>query len=65
MKGVKMLNILWPILIIISYVYAFFSGNIENINNGIFKSCEEAVNLTITFFGTITLWCRNYANCTG
>lgn len=52
-----MLNILWPILIIISYVYAFFSGNIENINNGIFESCKDAVQLTITFFGTITLWC--------
>lgn len=52
-----MLNILWPIFIIVSYAYACFSGNLENINNGIFSSCSDAVELTITFFGTITLWC--------
>ena len=51
-----MLNILWPIFIIISYIYACFSGNIENINIGIFDSCKSAVELTITFLGTITLW---------
>ncbi len=52
-----MLNILWPIFIIVSYVYSCFSGNVNNINNGIFESCKSAVELTITFFGTITLWC--------
>ena len=52
-----MLNILWPIFIIISYVYSCFSGNINDVNNGIFESCKSAVELTITFFGTITLWC--------
>ncbi len=51
-----MLNILWPIFIIISYMYSCFSGNIENINNSIFESCKTAVELTITFLGTITLW---------
>ncbi len=52
-----MLNILWPIFIIISYIYALFSGNLEKVNNGIFESASSAVQLTITFFGTITLWC--------
>ncbi len=52
-----MLNILWPIFIVISYVYALFSGNIQNVNNGIFESASSAVELTLTFFGTITLWC--------
>ena len=52
-----MLNILWPIFIVISYIYALFSGNIQNVNNGIFESASSAVELTITFFGTITLWC--------
>lgn len=52
-----MLNILWPVFIIISYVYALFSGNLEKINNGIFESASSAVELTLTFFGTITLWC--------
>ncbi|MCI8519795.1 MAG: hypothetical protein HFJ51_07260 [Clostridia bacterium] len=52
-----MLNILWPIFIIISYAYSLVSGNLEKINNGIFESASSAVELTITFFGTITLWC--------
>ena len=52
-----MLNILWPILIIISYIYAFLSGNLEKINNGIFESSKSAVDLCITFIGTLTLWC--------
>lgn len=52
-----MLNIIWPFFIIISYIYSVFSGHIDDINNSIFDSCKSAVELTITFFGTITLWC--------
>ena len=51
-----MLNIIWPIFIIISIIYALISGNIENSSNGIFDSMNSAVNLTITFFGTSCLW---------
>ncbi len=52
-----MLNIIWPLFIIISYIYACFSGNLGNINTGIFDSAKTAVELCLTFFGTITLWC--------
>ena len=51
-----MLNILWPIVIIVSIIYSIFSGNIEATNNAVFKSAEEAIQLVITFFGTICLW---------
>lgn len=51
-----MLNILWPIFIIISIVYAIFSGNIENLNNSIFESTESAVSLTLTLLGMTCLW---------
>jgi len=51
-----MLNILWPIFMIISIVYAIFSGNIENLNNSIFESAESAVNLTLTLLGMTCLW---------
>ncbi len=51
-----MLNILWPIFIIISIVYAIFSGNIESLNNSIFESTESAVNLTLTLLGMTCLW---------
>lgn len=51
-----MLNIIWPLFIIISFIYAFFSGNIENVSNGIFISLTEVVNLCLTFLGTMCLW---------
>ncbi len=51
-----MLNILWPIFIIVSYIYGIFTGNVSNINNSVFESCENAVKLTITFLGTMCLW---------
>ena len=51
-----MLNIIWPLFIIISYSYSIISGNINEINNSIFDSAKSAVELTITFFGTICLW---------
>ena len=50
-----MLNIIWPIFIIISVVYAFFSGNVENVSNGIFTILEDVICLYITFFGTMFL----------
>ena len=51
-----MLNILWPVFIILSYIYAIISGKIEEINNGLFTSLQETVELTLTFLGTICLW---------
>mgnify|MGYP001623914707 CR=1 FL=1 len=51
-----MLNIVWPIFIIISFSYAIFSGNVQNLNSSIFESIESAVNLSITMLGTMCLW---------
>jgi len=51
-----MLNILWPIFIIISFVYAILTGNVQSVNNSIFESTASAVQLSITFLGTICLW---------
>ena len=51
-----MLNKIWPFFIIISFIYAIYSGNIFNINNAIFDSAEQTVNLCLTLLGTICLW---------
>ncbi len=51
-----MLNFIWPIFIILSFSYAIFSGNLQNLNSGIFESTESAVNLSITMLGTMCLW---------
>lgn len=51
-----MLNFIWPIFIIVSCTYGILTGKVNEINNSIFASIEDAVQLTITFFGTICLW---------
>ena len=51
-----MLNILWPIFILISVIYACFFGKIDDLNKSIFESLESATTLIITFFGTICFW---------
>lgn len=51
-----MLNIVWPVFIIISFTYAIFSGNLENLNTSIFESTSDAVNLSISLLGTMCLW---------
>lgn len=51
-----MLNRIWPIFIIVSCSYGIFTGRINEINNSIFNSASEAVNLCIIFLGTICLW---------
>ena len=51
-----MLNILWPIFIIISVIYAICSGNLEGLNKSIFESAESAVSLTLTLIGMTCLW---------
>lgn len=51
-----MLNIIWPVFIILSFSYAIFSGNLETLNTSIFESTSDAVNLCIQLLGTICLW---------
>lgn len=51
-----MLNIVWPIFIIISFSYAILSGNLDKLNSSIFDSVNDAVNLCIQLLGTICLW---------
>lgn len=51
-----MLNVIWPVFIIISFVYAILVGNVEEVNKSIFDSAGSAVELSITFLGTMCLW---------
>lgn len=51
-----MLNIIWPIFIIASIVYAIVTGNLESINNSIFEVGENTINLILTLLGTVCLW---------
>ena len=51
-----MLNKIWPFFIIISFIYAIYSGNIFKINNAIFESTDQTIELCLTMFGTLCLW---------
>lgn len=51
-----MLNVLWPVFIIISCGYAIFSGRIADVSNSIFESTKQAVELSFSMLGTICLW---------
>lgn len=51
-----MLNIVWPIFIIISFSFAIFSGNLEKLNSSIFESTNDAINLSLNLLGIICLW---------
>ena len=51
-----MLNIIWPLFLIISFIYAILNGRVGEVNNSIFESTKSAVELCISLFGTICLW---------
>ena len=51
------MNYLWPILILISFIFSLISGNIENVNNSIFSSVSDVIQLTLTLLGNMCLWC--------
>ena len=51
-----MLNKIWPVFIICSFIYAICSGNLEKLNLSIFNSTSDAINLSISLLGTMCLW---------
>lgn len=51
-----MLNKIWPIIIISSFIFSIVFGNIEKLNNAIFESTEKTIKLTMALLGSICLW---------
>ena len=51
-----MLNKLWSSFILISIIYSFFSGNLESLNNELFKSIDSTITVCIQLLGTICFW---------
>ena len=51
-----MLNIIWPLFIIVSFIYAILNGRVAEVNNSVFESTKLAVDLSISLLGTICLW---------
>lgn len=59
-----MLNVIWPLFIIISYVYAILTNNIGGVNEEIFNSVNNAVNLSISLLRFYVFMVWNNENCT-
>lgn len=51
-----MLNKIWCFFILISIIFGLCTGNYILVNESIFSSIENTVNLIITLFGSICFW---------
>ncbi|MCI8497188.1 MAG: spore maturation protein A [Clostridiales bacterium] len=51
-----MLNWIWAGLVIVSVLFALFSGNMAGVSNAVFNGAGNAVQLVITLTGVICLW---------
>lgn len=51
-----MLNIIWPIFIILSILYSFLFGNIGILSNSIFESIDNTIEVIISLVGTMCFW---------
>ena len=58
-----MLNTLWPLSIIISFVYGSLTGKSSEITQSIFSSTSDAVQLCISLLRVTLLLEWNYPNC--
>ena len=51
-----MLNKLWPFFIIVSFLFAIYAGKMDSLNQAIFDSANQTVQLCLTLLGTLCLW---------
>lgn len=51
-----MLNLVWPIFIIISIIYACLFGTLPKVNDSIFDTIESTMSLLFTLAGTMCFW---------
>ena len=51
-----MLNKIWPFFIIISFIYALLNLKIPELNESIFNSCSQTVEMILSFLGIMCMW---------
>lgn len=51
-----MLNKVWPAMIIISIFFGFCNGRIGEINDAIYESFDQTIEITISFLGIMCFW---------
>lgn len=51
-----MMNYIWPLMILLSILYAFLSGTVADTGEAVFASVTEAVTLTVKMLGMFCFW---------
>src|SRR5690625_2297890 len=52
----RMVNIIWAFMAIIGIIYAIFNGTMEDVNQALFESADEAVTLSIGLISILVFW---------
>lgn len=51
-----MLNKLWPAFIIMSFIYGLLNFNMDQLNNSIFESCKQTIEMILSIMGVMCMW---------
>src|SRR5690625_6404913 len=51
-----MVNIIWSCMAIIGILYAILNGTMDDVNEAIFESAQEAVTLSIGLISVLVFW---------
>ena len=51
-----MMNYVWSIILIFSIIYAFLSGNTQNLSTAFTESSVSAVEFVLSFCGVMAMW---------
>lgn len=51
-----MLNYIWAFMILAGFLYALFTGNLTEVNEGILAGGKDAVTVCLTMTGVLALW---------
>lgn len=51
-----MMNYLWAFILLSSIFYAFFSGNVSQLENALTESSTKAVEFVLSFCGIMAMW---------
>lgn len=51
-----MVNIIWALMAITGIIYAMFNGTMDQVNEAVFESANEAVTLSIGLISVLVFW---------
>lgn len=52
-----MINKIWCFFIIISIIFSLINGNMEILNQSVFESINDTIQMVINLFGSMCFWC--------